>query len=313
MTETNANVNVSESGSGSGAIPGEGTGGTPGAGTDIYAGMGTPANTTPTSVPQRFSQDWVATLPSDLQELVTKYEGDPITLLKAFRSSKEALSKRQDQYTDADWDAVASHEERVYGIPKDQNGYEFRFEKVSEYSKPMEALASEDFTNVFRQAAHELKLSKDQAQGIFSFMNEISSRTEAYIQNQKKENETNAYNALQKEWGKDFQQNIGYAERAFKDTLPKMGVSPEVLEADLSTLDIKFKPEIMKVLAAIGRLSSPSPRVGYSNMSQMDAKVQLDQLINDKNFMTAFANYAHKDHAEARKTYAALHKKTLVK
>jgi hypothetical protein len=60
-----------------------------------------------------------------------------------------------------------------------------------------------------------------------------------------------------------------------------MGVSPEVLEAELSTLDIKFKPEIMKVLAAIGRLSSPSPRIGYSNMSQMDAK--LVNLQNEQN------------------------------
>jgi hypothetical protein len=254
----------------------------------------------------RFNQEWVKSLAPELQQLVAKYDNDPLLAIKALRSAGDALSKRKEQFTDSDLETFRSYDERVHGVPKGPDGYDFQFEKLSEHSQPA---LGEDFANALKKTFHDAGVSQKGAQKIYSFLNEFSSQSLAAVQENNKKSQVEAYNSLKKDWGEAFQENIGYAERAFKDILPQMGVDSELLQQELQNLDLKYFPEIMKTLSGLGRFFSSSPRRGYNNMSPVDAKVELEQLRTNADFQKAFASIAHKDHAKALETFARLNKK----
>jgi hypothetical protein len=254
----------------------------------------------------RYREEWLNQLPPDMQSLVAKYDYDLSKTLKAHLSAEEALSKRNEQFSDNDWETYHSYEERVHGVPKTPDGYEFKFEKLSEHSQPV---LHENFTKALQGVAHDLSLSKKQAQGLFSFLNEVSSQAAAEYDATTKEAQVNAYNHLKKEWRNGFQENIGYAERAFHDILPKMGVNPNALQNEFANLDLKFFPEIMKTLAAVGRAFSSSPRRGYNNMTPSDAMVELQQFKENREMMDAFTSRSHKNHQKALDMFYRLSEK----
>ena len=162
-------------------------------------------------------------------------------------------------------------------------------------------------TENFRQLAHEIGLNNDQANALFnayvdSIAGQEESESEAFDQF-----EVENTQALQKEWGGDFDKNVELARRAFMNF-----ATPEAVEI-MEQTGLGNHPEILKVFSRIGELlqedsvlpGSSTPILGGMNPAQ--AQQSIDAKMADPNFRNAYLDQYNPGHAEAVREMTKLH------
>jgi len=162
-------------------------------------------------------------------------------------------------------------------------------------------------TENFRQLAHEIGLNNNQANALFnayidSIAGQEESESEAFDQF-----EVENTQALQKEWGGDFDKNVELARRAFMNF-----ATPEAVEI-MEQTGLGNHPEILKVFSRVGELlqedsvlpGSSTPILGGMNPAQ--AQQSIDAKMADPNFRNAYLDQYNPGHAEAVREMTKLH------
>ena len=190
------------------------------------------------------------------------------------------------------WDAVY---ERL-GRPNAPDGYDFELgdgEQSDEVS---------DFKNV----AHQLGLTNDQAKAMLGIYNQISENDLAQEDEQFEQMNVEYLQDIQKEWGDSFNKNAELARRAFTDF-----ASEELMDV-LRETGLSNHPEMLKTFSRIGQVLSesnvlPGTRSAIGGMSPVHAEESINSKMADKDFRSAYLDGSHPNHDQAVQEMMRLH------
>ena len=162
-------------------------------------------------------------------------------------------------------------------------------------------------TEDFRQLAHNLGLNNDQASVLFdAYINSVAGQQE-HEQEAFDQFEVENTQALQKEWGGNFDKNVELARRAFMNF-----ATPEAVEI-MEQTGLGNHPEILKVFSRVGELlqedsvlpGSSTPILGGMNPAQ--AQEAFNSKMADPEFRNAYLDGYHPNHAQAVQEITKLH------
>ena len=248
--------------------------------------------TTTTSAP-----DWRASLPDDIKaDPSLESFKDVSSLAKSFIATKsmvgaDTVKVPGKNATDAERNAFYAK----LGRPEKPEGYILPTEGMPENFKADEGrLAS------MREAAHRAGISDQQfaalARADATFLAEQMGQFE---QGQTATREQNV-NALKREWGKAFDQNLALAKRAVTfsggDELAKV----------LDESGFGNHPAVIKAMAKMGRMIADDEVIGGGRSASMvlspaEANSRIMGLYADDKFMAAYRSKHHAGHEEAVK------------
>ena len=180
------------------------------------------------------------------------------------------------------------------GRPEDHNGYQ-----LGDFQPEQ--------TENFRQFAHQLGLNNQQAETIYqAYQQDIAERDQA-SQQDFEQFEVDNLNALQQEWGDQFNHNLEMARRAFMNF-----ATPEAVQV-IEETGMGNHPELLKVFARIGEvLAEDSVLPGTNNsvlggMNAASAQEQINSLMSDKEFRQSYMDAYDPSHQEAVAKMTKLH------
>ena len=242
-------------------------------------------------------------LPDDLKEInALKDFKTPADLAKSYVNTKEKIGSMVSiPGEDADVETRSKFYNRI-GRPETVDGYDFEPQAV-EGLNGVTAVNKEN-VSAFKTKAHELGLTKSQAQGL---MNHIQSGFSQQLQEQARamaESVDKASKELRSEWGVNYDKNMGNVDSAITQFFSKED------GALLNQASAQY-PGLMKSLSQIGSQISETPTSREGTMSNPaptrdDAKEQISQIQNDKEH--AYWHKGHKDHKKAAQHMNELYK-----
>lgn len=233
-------------------------------------------------------------LPSELRDInALKDFKTPADLAKSYVNTKEKIGSMVSiPGEDADVETRSKFYNRI-GRPENIDGYDFEPQAV-EGINGVTAVNKEN-VKAFKEKAHELGLTKSQAQGL---MNHIQSGFSQQLQEQARlmaESVDKASKELRSEWGVNYDKNMGNVDTALSQFFSKED------GALLKQASAQY-PGLMKSLSQIGSKISETPTSREGTMSNPaptrdDAKEQISKIQNDKEH--PYWHKHHKDHKKA--------------
>jgi len=190
------------------------------------------------------------------------------------------------------WDAVY---ERL-GRPNAPDGYDFELGDGEQ---------SDDVSD-FKNVAHQLGLTNDQAKAMLGIYNQISENDLAQEDEQFEQMNVEYLQDIQKEWGDSFNKNAELARRAFTDF-----ASEELMDV-LRETGLSNHPEMLKTFSRIGQVLSesnvlPGTRSAIGGMTPVHAQESIDSKMADKEFRSAYLDGTHPNHDQAVREMQRLH------
>ena len=190
------------------------------------------------------------------------------------------------------WDSVY---ERL-GRPNAPDGYDFDLGDGEQSDEVA------DFKNV----AHQLGLTNDQARNILGIYNQINESQVADEDAQFEQMNVEYLQDIQNEWGDSFNKNAELARRAFTDF-----ASEELMDV-LRETGLSNHPEMLKTFARIGQVLSednvlPGTRGAIGGMTPVHAQESIDSKMADKEFRSAYLDGTHPNHDRAVQEIQRLH------
>jgi hypothetical protein len=182
------------------------------------------------------------------------------------------------------------------GRPEDADGYNF------DLGDGEQSPDVADFKNV----AHQLGLTNDQAKTMLGIYNQISENDLAEEQDQFDEMNIEYLQEIQKEWGDEFSKNSELARRAFQNF-----ASEELMEVMKET-GLSNHPEVLKTFSRIGQVLSednilPGTRGAIGGMTPVHAEETIASRMADQEFRTAYLDGASPHHQRAVEEMQRLH------
>lgn len=255
------------------------------------------------AVPQHVANDkgefrdgWMAILPEDMREAPSlknfkSVEGMAKSLLSAQRmvgADKVAL------LTDASSDEDRNEFFRKVGRPDKPEGYEFK--KLDESKMPKGLATNREFESAFANKAFELGLSKEQANKLRDWHNDIVLSSYKDADTLMDEQYDKAMSELQKEWGNASQANIDLANKV----VVKFDPENKLIEQGLGN-----NPVLVRMFAQIGKMfSEDSLVVGEASKTPSNAQSRINDILGDKKHPYFVKD--HPKHQEAVAEVAAL-------
>lgn len=222
---------------------------------------------TPTPAPDT-PESFLSSLPPDLQthKSLQKFR-DVASLAKSYVELEKKLGQRIPLPDPSSPEAV----EEIYaklGRPDTPEGYQFHL--------PDEVPWDAETQTAYTQVAHRLGLTSAQAQGLMDWYIDLYQQHLAKVE----EDSFTTVEALKKEWGGRFEQNLALAQRAF-DLLRRD--DPELVDlVDLTGLG--NRPSVLRFFATVGRLLAEHGQVpGHvaGVLSPEDAKAKIAEIRGD--------------------------------
>ena len=255
-------------------------------------------------------EEAVNKLSTDLKEKSSKYGNDVVKILTALQKSELALSKRLSEAKDEDLMTYHKAISRAKNIPMSPDGYDFNGLQADENGNYKTAtgehptneighpnILSHEFTEEFKKACYGLGIDSKTAKDLFHFLNYNNLATLEAQENYRAEAEKRSNEILQKEWGADFEENMGYAKRMVNDILPKFNINIDEFNAEMNGNGMTH--ELIKFMTHLGRMFSSSPRKTVDSLSPVDAGYELNRSMGDAEFKDAITNPRHPKHNEA--------------
>ena len=158
----------------------------------------------------------------------------------------------------------------------------------------------------FKNVAHQLGLTNDQAKTMLGIYNQISENDLAEEQEQFEQMNVEYLQDIQKEWGDDFNKNSELARRAFQNF-----ASEELMDVMKET-GLSNHPEVLKTFARIGQVLSednilPGTRGAIGGMSPVHAEETIASRMADPEFRTAYLDGSSPHHEAAVREMERLH------
>ena len=150
----------------------------------------------------------------------------------------------------------------------------------------------------FKNIAHNLGLSQNQAEKILDMYSQANYDQMEQAEARHSEMQVEGINALQKEWGKSYNENVELARRAFTNFASKEAL--DVMEDS----GLGNHPEIVKMFSKIGNLLKEDgimvgePGIGDS-LSPAMAQEKIDNNLGDSEFNKIYLDKTHPQHQKA--------------
>ena len=174
------------------------------------------------------------------------------------------------------------------GRPEGPDGYDFELGDGEQSNDLM------DFKNV----AHELGLSNNQAKMVLGIYNKVAEHDAQQEDQDYEQMNTDYLQRIQSEWGDSFDKNAELARRAFQNF-----ASEEAVEV-LKDTGLSNHPEILKTFARIGQVMAesdvlPGTRNQVGAPSQANAEDQISMRMQDQDFKMAYMDENNPGHEAA--------------
>jgi hypothetical protein len=264
----------------------------------------TPPSTEPAVTPPTSSTtDWQAlrdTLPEDIRNdstftPITSLEG----LAKSFVHAQKAIGRDRiplpDKHaTEQDWQNTF----KKLGLPESVEDYQINLGEGKELS--------DEFSKNFKEQAHKAGILPFQAEKLAGW---YADYTQSFLEAQKTQTEssiTENTEALKKEWGDAYDDNVTRAKVAFKELIPDQADRDRLLDMGLGN-----DPGFIKALTKASKFFSEDTFVGagagqFTSMSPDDALQKARQIQGDAQH--PYRNRQHPNHEAAKKEVADLYK-----
>ena len=150
----------------------------------------------------------------------------------------------------------------------------------------------------FKNIAHNLGLSQNQAEKILDMYSQANYDQMEQAEARHSEMQVEGINALQKEWGKSYNENVELARRAFTNFASKEAL--DVMEDS----GLGNHPEIVKMFSKIGNLLKEDgimvgePGIGDA-LSPAMAQEKIDNNLGDSEFNKIYLDKTHPQHQKA--------------
>lgn len=225
---------------------------------------------------------WSASFDDDTQAYVgAKGWQSPKDMLQSYRNLEKFAGGSKNLLELPGADADASAWDQIYnklGRPDSPDAYEFQ---QTEGADP-------EMDGWFRNTAHQLGLTSQQAAKLYESWNGVAGEKMAAIEQAQQRESEEQINTLKKEWGRGFDSQISSGKRA----VTALGYSSEQLEAIEGKLGTA---ETLKLFATIGsKMGEPSfegsERSGDSGfgITPAAARQQIADMKMDKQFMSNY-------------------------
>ena len=234
----------------------------------------TPVVEVPSTTPNGAATDWRATLPDELksEKSLESFKGVD-ALAKSYVEAQKYIGGAV-KLPKAD--APAEEWEKVYarlGRPETPDKYEFKRPEV-----PENVTDDEEMETAFKGMAHKAGLSTRQAQQLLEQYNEMQVKRLQSFTGKMEEGVA----SLKKEWGTNFDKNIGVASRAVKE------LGGDELTGLLNETGLGNHPVLIKFFSKLGEqmqedtvIMGDQPEPTSSNADAIQLK--LDAIRKDKN------------------------------
>lgn len=242
-------------------------------------------------------EKWRDSLPDDLKGSPS-LEGvnDVETLAKRFIDTKKMVGANTVKIPGSD----ASDEERAafydkLGRPESPDKYELPQEGLPEGFEPNEGRLT-----AMREAAHQAGISAQQFAALARADAEYMESEKTAFGEQVTQSQQESIDALKKEWGAAFDQNLDLAKKAVRH----FGGDDLVKFMDES--GVGNDPAMAKAMAKVGRMIAEDEVVGGGRGQQFghtpaEARQEITQLYADKKFMEAYTTPHNPAHSDAVK------------
>lgn len=250
----------------------------------------TPAETNPLA----FNRD---ILPEDLRLEPSLQSFDSVDkLAKSYVHAVRKLGAPSDELVRMPKDATPEQMAEVY-------------ERLGRPNSPDEYVldSQNEITGQYKQIAHQLGLNQQQAQTLHDWYNENIGSQEQQMTQAREQQEVEWLRSLQQEWGGDFEKNASYASRAFRQFADEAAVQA------MNETGLGNHPSVLKMFAQIGRMLSEDGSLHSGDgmqlggMSATMAQDQINELMNNGDFMDAYLDQYHPQHSQAVRKMKSLY------
>lgn len=224
-----------------------------------------------------FKAGWDAALPDDLKPsaaALAKYP-NPLELMRGHANASKLIGQKSTLKAPAP-DAPAAEVEKfnaqireVLGVPSKVDDY-----KITKPAQLPEGVTWDDGkANEFAALAHSLnippaaaqKLAEFQAKNLGDLAAQGKTKLDEFVKSQEAE--------LRKDWGADFDANLGLAAKA-----------AQVVGFDINDNELANNAKFVKAMLTVSRLISPDKLVGSDKSSSiMDGKAQAEDIRRNPN------------------------------
>jgi hypothetical protein len=229
--------------------------------------MGTSASPV---VNQDGAQDWRATLPPEMQseKSLEKFKGVGDVAKAYTELEKKMGSAIKIPGSDAKPEELDQFYSKL-GRPESPDKYEFKLPDLPEgigHDEEMQA--------AFKSMAHKAGLSPRQAQILMDEYSAVQLKRITEFQNADKQ----TVEVLKKEWGADYEKNLGLAQRAV------MEAGGQALKDELDATGLGNSPLLAKHFASLGAKTAESTLIigdTQVGMSEADVLAKIHEIQND--------------------------------
>lgn len=285
------------------AAPGGATAGSAGTTPAAGGGTGAPggASATPAaSVPVAFADS----LPEDIRADASLRDiKDLAGLARSYVNGQKLLGRQGQDPTSLvaipkaeDADAWSALYDRL-GRPKDTAGY-----KLTDPTLPQGTVIDTQLRDGYLSAAHAAGMTNQQADALFKWYNETYATRATAESEAVASRRAQADQALRKDWGTAYDQNLGLA----RDALQHYGsnIAPGIMD-ELEATGLGNLPALAKLFAALGKnLAEDGALTGRNSgsasvLSPTEAKQQINTKMADRDFVKVYTDKKAPGHAEA--------------
>lgn len=223
-------------------------------------------------------------LPEELKKSPTMKKFKTVEdLAKSYLNAQGLLGKK---LQDMGPDELKSIYGKMANVPADAEGY-----KVDVEMDP-------DTLKLFKQTAHEMMLSPEQAKLFIEKFAGINNEAALAQKIQMEQAMQNAENTLRKDWGKGMEYNLKLAEKAIKE------FGGEQLAKDVEALGLGNNVNLIKAFAKVGENLLESGLIGDTGATQFSmtpdqAQTAISQKLMSVEFQEAYYNPMHPAHNRA--------------
>jgi len=188
--------------------------------------------------------DWRSALPEDIRDNPSFAKFNDVTSLASSYVNLQAhlgRDKIAKPVTDSDWDDVYE----FLGRPESADKYEI--ELPEGLPDEIASQFNDEKLSLFKQEAHKLGLNAEQVKRLVAWQaGNMSKQHEAYkgiIDQSMEQGES----ALRQEWGRAYDQNLGFARKAFVE------YGGDALAAKMESSGLGNDPDVLKAFANIAK------------------------------------------------------------
>ena len=236
--------------------------------------------------------DYLESLPPYIKEVFNKYDNDPVKIAEAYKAISSTLGKRYESFSDSDWKLFFEANEKFNDVPASKEGYQFQFEPDEEGHQDM---LGELWQNGMAELAHEIGLTRNQANTIYNFINFLENehiKTDMNTRNQYIEKNMKD---IQKAWGKTYDLQMARANKGIDVWAEIIGSSREELLEEITNVGAQHNAKFLQLMAILGGEGSETPNTKSfnNNMTPRSASIRLEEMRNDPQKMSILAKPWH--------------------